>query len=403
MTTTFTAILDSSQEIGTGSTETATGTATLSLNTAGTALTYSVTVSAGIDFGELIDGTPRTADPLDDAVLMHIHAAARGVNGGVVFDILPLGMTDDDDDLQIVENPDGSVTISGVWETTDSDPLPAGMVTALQAGTGPNDASFYFNIHTAQFGGGAIRGQLVTRAGENADSFVGTGAADVIDGFGGDDKLRGGGGADSLTGGAGNDLLVGGAGGDTLAGGAGIDTAYYTGSAAGVTVDLGAGTASGGHATGDGLSGIEQLFGSGLADRLTGNAGANGLWGDGGNDLLAGGAGADTLKGGAGADTFAYASTADSTVTAAGRDTINDFTAGDRIDLSAIDANGAGAGDAAFTFGTGGFTGVAGQLRVVAFPNGYQGVYLDTNGDKNPDSIIVVLSDHTLAAGDFVL
>ncbi|WP_225771218.1 CHRD domain-containing protein [Inquilinus sp. Marseille-Q2685] len=403
MTTTFTANLDSSQEIGTGSTETATSTATLSLNTAGTALTYSVTVSAGIDFGELIDGTPRTADPLDDAVLMHIHAAARGVNGGVVFDILPRAMTDDADDLQIVENGDGSVTISGVWETTDSDPLTAGIVAALQAGAGPNDVSFYFNIHTAQFGGGAIRGQLVTRASENADSFVGTGAADVIDAFGGDDKLRGGGGADSLTGGAGNDLLVGGAGADTLAGGAGIDTAYYTGSAAGVMVDLGAGAASGGHATGDSLGGVEQLFGSGFADQLTGNAGANGLWGDGGDDRLAGGAGADTLKGGAGADTFAYASTADSTVAAAGRDTINDFTAGDRIDLSAIDANGAGAGNTAFTFGTGGFTGVAGQLRVVALPDGYQGVYLDTNGDRNPDSIIVVLSDHTLAAGDFVL
>ena len=42
-------------------------------------------------------------DPQDDAILMHIHAAARGVNGGVVFDILPLGGTDDDDDLKIVD------------------------------------------------------------------------------------------------------------------------------------------------------------------------------------------------------------------------------------------------------------------------------------------------------------
>ena len=403
MTTTFTAILNSSQEIGTGSTETATGVATLSLNTAGTALTYSVTISAGIDFGELIDGTPRTVDPQDDAILMHIHAAARGVNGGVVFDILPLGGTDDDDDLQIVENGDGSVTISGVWETTDSDPLPGSMVTALQAGTGPNDVPFYFNIHTAQFGGGAIRGQLVTRASENADSFTGTNAADVIDAFGGDDKLRGAGGADSLTGGAGNDILVGGTGADILAGGTGTDTAYYTGSAAGVTVNLGAGTASGGDAAGDVLSGIEQLFGSNLADQLTGNVGANGLWGDGGNDVLTGGAGADTLKGGAGADSFAYTSTADSTVTAAGRDTINDFTTGDKIDLSAIDANGAGAGNTAFVFGTGNFTGVAGQLRVVAIPGGYQAVYGDTNGDKTPDMAIVVLSDHALGAGDFVL
>ncbi|MGO1078166.1 CHRD domain-containing protein [Inquilinus sp. CA228] len=403
MTTTFTAILNSGQEIGTGSNETATGLATVSLNTAGTAMTYSVTITAGIDFGELIDGTPRTVDPLDDAVLMHIHAAARGVNGGIVFDILPLGMTDDADDLTIVENGDGSVTISGVWETSDSDPLSAGVIAGLQGGTGPNDVSFYFNIHSAQFGGGAIRGQLVTRASENADTFNGTAAADVIDAFGGDDKLRGAGGADSLTGGAGNDNLVGGTGGDTLAGGAGTDTAYYTGSAAGVTVNLGAGTASGGDAAGDILTGVEQLFGSGLGDNLTGNAGVNGLWGDGGNDVLTGGVGADSLKGGAGNDSFAYTSTADSTAAAAGRDTINDFTTGDRIDLSAIDANGAGAGSTAFVFGTGNFTGTAGELRVVAIPNGYQAVYGDTNGDRTADIAIVVLSDHALAAGDFVL
>ncbi len=109
------------------------------------------------------------------------------------------------------------------------------------------------------------------------------------------------------------------------------------------------------------------------------------------------------LKGGAGTDTFAYASTADSTVAAAGRDTINDFTTGDLINLSAIDANGAGAGSTAFVFGTGNFTGTAGELRVVAIPSGYQAVYGDTNGDKTADIAIVVLSDHALAAGDFVL
>jgi Ca2+-binding RTX toxin-like protein len=221
MTTTFTAILNSGQEVTTGSTETATGTATVSLNTAGTALTYSVTITSGIDFGELIDGTPRTADPLDDAILMHMHGAARGVNGGVVFNILPQGGTDDADDLTIVENPGGSVTISGVWETTDSAPLPASVVAALQAGTGPNDVSFYFNIHTAQFGGGAIRGQLVTRASENADSFNGTAAADAIDAFGGNDTVAGLGGDDNLAGGLGNDTLTGGDGADVLRGGSG--------------------------------------------------------------------------------------------------------------------------------------------------------------------------------------
>jgi hypothetical protein len=110
------------------------------------------------------------------------------------------------------------------------------------------------------------------------------------------------------------------------------------------------------------------------------------------------------LKGGGGNDSFAYASVTDSTVAGGGRDTIADFSAGDRIDLSAIDADGKPAnGNSSFTFAAGGFTGKAGEVAVVALANGYQGVYLDINGDKTPDAIIVVLSDHSLAAGDFVL
>ena len=120
-----------------------------------------------------------------------------------------------------------------------------------------------------------------------------------------------------------------------------------------------------------------------------------------GHDILAG---AGQLKGGAGNDRFIYIFVRDSTVGAAGRDTIQDFTTGDRIDLSAIDANGeVRTGDTAFSFGTGGFTGHVAELRVVALSNGYQAVYGDTNGDKTADFAIVVLSDHTLTAADFTL
>jgi len=90
-------------------------------------------------------------------------------------------------------------------------------------------------------------------------------------------------------------------------------------------------------------------------------------------------------------------------VAAAGKDVIADFTTGDKIDLSAIDADGnAENGDTTFTFGTGAFTG-AGQIRVLAFANGRYGVYLETTGDKQPDAIINVYSDHALTAADFVL
>jgi Ca2+-binding RTX toxin-like protein len=95
------------------------------------------------------------------------------------------------------------------------------------------------------------------------------------------DTLTGDAQANLLTGNAGKDTLVGGAGADTLDGGAGSDTASYFGSAAGVTVNLAAGSVSGGDADGDVLIGIENLTGSAYADLLTGDAGANTLSGGG--------------------------------------------------------------------------------------------------------------------------
>lgn len=76
-------------------------------------------------------------------------------------------------------------------------------------------------------------------------------------------------------------------------------------------MNLATGTGSGGDATGDTLSGVENVTGSGLADQLTGDSGANLLSGGGGGDVLVGGAGADSLYGGSGTDTADYsASTA---------------------------------------------------------------------------------------------
>ena len=70
----------------------------------------------------------------------------------------------------------------------------------------------------------------------------------------------------------------------------------FQNSNAGVTINLLANTLSGGHATNDTLSNIQNLTGSAHADTLTGNANAN---------ILDGGAGgADILTGGAGNDIF---------------------------------------------------------------------------------------------------
>ena len=111
----------------------------------------------------------------------------------------------------------------------------------------------------------------------------------------------------TLTGDAADNFFKGGAGADAISGGAGTDTASFTGSATGVSIDLAAGTASGGDATGDVLTSIENLEGSAYADILTGGAGVNVLSGLGGNDTLVGGVDSDTLNGGAGSDTVSYA------------------------------------------------------------------------------------------------
>ena len=187
-------------------------------------------------------------------------------------------------------------------------------------------------------------------------TYDGTLGNDVILGGMEDDLLLGGPGNDDLSGMDGDDRLEGGPGNDTLEGGAGADeidggedgghrefmrsfrnriwgdTAKYVNSDAGVTVDLARGTAEGGHADGDTLTGIESVRGSDHADTLvarnddpatrepppegstlygqrgddslTGGDGLDNLWGGKGDDTLMAGASGDYLEGGAGADTL---------------------------------------------------------------------------------------------------
>ncbi len=249
----------------------------------------------------------------------------------------------------------------------------------------------------------------------------GTGGNDTITavvpgtwrGFGGDDRitgtafadiLAGDAGKDDLRGGAGNDVLRGGAGADTLDGGAGIDTASYFESSVGIAVSLVTGKGAGGEAQGDVLTGIETLSGSQGNDGLEGNAGANTLQGWGGNDALVGGAGKDILTGGAGADRFYFIALGDSVV-GTNADGITDFShaQADRIDLSAIDASTAVAGNQAFSFiGTALYTGIAGQLRY-AVNNGVTTIAGDVNGDRVSDFHITLTGNIALMTVDFVL
>lgn len=147
-----------------------------------------------------------------------------------------------------------------------------------------------------------------------ADTIIGDANANYLLGGAGNDVLGGGAGNDTLNGGTGDDILSGGAGADIIAGGSGSDWAYYSGSAEGVTVNLSDGTATGGEAEGDVLSGIENLRGSELADTLIGDNGNNILSGGGGDDILFSGLGEDTLIGGEGSDIFYFNATGMATI-----------------------------------------------------------------------------------------
>jgi Ca2+-binding RTX toxin-like protein len=147
---------------------------------------------------------------------------------------------------------------------------------------GANTAAVSINLQTGSSSGGDAEGDRF----DGVERFIGSRFADTLIGDGGDQ------------------ILVGGAGGDRLDGAGGFDIAVYTGSAAGVKVNLATGALSGGDAQGDSLAGIEGVVGSAFADTLTGDANINRLEGGAGNDILDGGAGADVMIGGAGDDSY---------------------------------------------------------------------------------------------------
>ena len=189
--------------------------------------------------------------------------------------------------------------------------------------------------------------------GNDTASYQDSGAAVIVDlaagtGVGGDaqgdmltgiENLIGSDHNDVLVGDAGNNNFTAGAGGDLIDGGGGADRVIYANSDTGVAVDLGSGVGSGGHADGDTLVGIENLFGSVHDDSLTGDAGVNVFHGLSGADTIEGGGGNDVLTGGGDADRFVFND-------GDGADTIHDFAAGtDAIDLQGYDLTALGISD----------------------------------------------------------
>ena len=276
-------------------------------------------------------------------------------------------------------------------------------------------------------------------------AFFGVGNAlnNRLTGNASDNQLNGGAGSDTLIGGAGNDTYIIDSSGDriietiTVSQTATNDAGGFDQILSSVSVFMNAYSSisfvESVTLTGSALT---SAYGNALANSMFGNDSANTLDGFTGDDFLAGGAGNDTLIGGMGSDTMEGGADRDRLTGGAGQDfltggtqadtfvfgvgdmgtsqatadQITDWSGiaggqGDRIDLSAIDANtanGAGTNEAFAFIGGAAFSNVAGQLRFEVI-SGNSFLMGDTNGDGVADLFLRLNGVVTVGAGDLTL
>ena len=260
---------------------------------------------------------------------------------------------------------------------------------------------------------------------DNADVFVGGTGDDILAGGKGIDYLYGEGGSDTLTGGEGDDVLEGGAGVDSYIGGIGNDAYYIRNLGANARIeDIFVELAN------EGIDGINTSVNLNLNEarfsnfengyiigtavtNLGGNANNNVLVGNDAANSIYGLGGRDIMRGGGGADTFVYVYGGETGNAAATRDVIQDFLSGtDKINLTSLDANGAGLGNGTFVFQAAAgaaFTGVAGQLHyrledtVAGTDDDKTIIEGDLNGDLIADLQIELTGLTALVESDFYL
>ena len=364
--------------------------------------------------------------------------AADTVNGGPGIDTIVLQ-----------GDYSGGLTLDGSVTEIENISMLAGTNTAF-GNPGTNLYDYDLTIDNANFAAG-VQARINGSALLAGEDFTFDGSAETDAKF----VVYGGKGKDDLTGGAGNDIFffAGGgrfAAGDTVDGGGGYDGLFLRGNYtidftqagyAGALTNLENLTVSGAsderYARGGGtefdysITWDGDLLGSGQTMTINGSTlGAqeslafngsdesNGnfkIFGGAGNDVLTGGAGSDlifgglrgdTLTGGAGNDIFRYDSVAESNSTE--RDGIQDFNAGDLIDLSRIDANTLLAGNQAFNFiGSAAFSNTAGELRFENISLGGP-IWLvqgdtDGNGVSDFEVVLVISPADPITSGDFIL
>jgi len=221
-------------------------------------------------------------------------------------------------------------------------------VEILDLGTGIDTVTAWVNCELAD----SIE-NLVLRGGEDLKG-IGNALDNEITGNQQSNRLGGREGNDTINGLAGNDTIFAGDGDDTVSGGYGNDV-------------------------------------------IRGGYGADTLSGNGGNDTIYGGFGPDTMTGGYGRDAFIFLRAAETGAQLTWADRITDFGHGiDKINLAAVYG-----GRLIYSY-NGSFSS-NGPSLYTKHVGADMRVYVDVNGDRQADMLIVVENRSLLTASDFVL
>ncbi|MDO5296580.1 MAG: M91 family zinc metallopeptidase [bacterium] len=229
-----------------------------------------------------------------DMSLADMKAALADARGVSVNDILVLGGSNQNDNINVTAGTNGGLSVDVNGQKYE--------LTADQA----QRLIIY---------GGAGNDQITVDAAVINDL--------VIMGGAGDDTIQGGSGNDTIVGGQGNDVLKGGKGMDRITDDAGFNKIYGEDGDDVLIAHSDAVDSSGKNAYANviyGGAGRDYIEGGNASDYLSGGAGYDVIYGLGGNDVLSGGAGKDYLDGGEGDDTLFGGSGNDNLVGGVGND-----------------------------------------------------------------------------------
>jgi Ca2+-binding RTX toxin-like protein len=344
------------------------------------------------------------------------------LEGGLADDILVGGLGDD---TYVLSDTNSALSFSFFHYDTVTEGVNGGIDTVYVDSDQFTSTitSFYTLGANVENGITAGTSRFLFTGNELNNNLVGNIAANTLTGLAGNDRLDGGLGIDQLVGGLGNDtyilndtfkqkllspfqydVVIEGAGG-------GNDNVWVSSQAASSTprspsytldVNIENGTITG--------AANFSLYGNGVSNVLNGNAAANNLVGFAGNDIIKGGLGVDNVIGGVGADQlygeggtdqFIFSALTESGTSTGFRDVIHDFAIGEKIDVSAIDANALLALNQSFALDTNGNFGIgeigfqlSGADLIVRF---------NTDADAAAEMEFLVLNRASLNGLDFVL